>query len=178
MRRRGGDHPEGPAGETSPRLDRLDLKILATLQATGRITNLELAETIGLSATPCLQRVRRLEVAGYIKGYGAELDIDRLCSTIAVFTEITLRNHGREDFLRFEQTIQDVPQIVAAYLVSGGYDYLVQFVARNILEYQSVVESLLDRDLGIEKYFSYVVIKPVKRSRGYPLAALVSPPEG
>jgi DNA-binding Lrp family transcriptional regulator len=177
MRQRGGGRSGRPASELGPRLDRLDLKILATLQEAGRITNLELAETIGLSATPCLQRVRRLEAAGYIRGYGAALDIDRLCSTIAVFTEITLRNHGREDFLRFEKALEDVPQILAAYLVSGGYDYLVQFIARNILEYQSIVESLLDRDLGIEKYFSYVVIKQVKRSQGYPLAALAPPSE-
>ncbi len=177
MRRRGGGHPEGPAGEVNLRLDRLDLKILATLQATGRITNLELAETIGLSATPCLQRVRRLEAAGYIKGYGAELDIDRLCANIVVFTEITLRNHGREDFLRFEKTVQTVPQILATYLVSGGYDYLVQFIARSILEYQTIVENLLDMDLGIEKYFSYVVIKQLKRDQGYPLAALLPPSE-
>lgn len=177
MRRREGSPSEGVTRETSLRLDRLDLKILATLQAAGRITNLELAETIGLSATPCLQRVRRLEAAGYIKGYGAELDIDRLCANIVVFTEITLRNHGREDFLRFEKTIQGVPQILTAYLVSGGYDYLVQLIAKNILEYQSIVESLLDMDLGIEKYFSYVVIKQVKRGQGYPLAALVPSPE-
>jgi DNA-binding Lrp family transcriptional regulator len=177
MRRRGGGNPEGPAGDMSPRLDRLDLKILATLQEAGRITNLELADTIGLSATPCLQRVRRLEAAGYIRGYGAALAIDRLCATIMVFTEITLRHHRREDFLRFERAIQAVPHILDAYLVSGGYDYLVQFIAKDILDYQSVVESLLDRDLGIEKYFSYVAIKQVKRSAGYPIAVLMPPPE-
>jgi DNA-binding Lrp family transcriptional regulator len=177
MRRRGDGHSGRPAGDKALRLDHLDLKILATLQTAGRITNLELAETIGLSATPCLQRVRRLETSGYINAYGAELDIDRLCSNIVVFTEMTLHNHRREDFLRFERTIQSIPQILNAYLVSGGYDYLVQFIATDILEYQSIVESLLDQELGIEKYFSYVAIKQVKRSRGYPLAALVAPPE-
>ena len=71
------------------RLDRLDLKILATLQTAGRISNLELADTVGLSATPCMQRVRRMEAAGYISGYGAQLAIDRICSNIVVFTEIS-----------------------------------------------------------------------------------------
>lgn len=155
------------------RLDRLDLKILATLQTTGRISNLELAETVGLSATPCQQRVRRLEAAGYIRGYDAQLDIDRICSNIVVFTEITLRNHRREDFLRFERGIEAIPQILNCFLVTGGYDYLAQFIARDIHDYQTVVEDLLDRDLGVEKYFSYVTIKQVKRAKGYPLSDLV-----
>lgn len=163
-----------PRGSGTIRLDRLDLKILVTLQTTGRISNLELAETVGLSATPCMQRVRRLEAAGYIRGYDAQLDIDRICSNIVVFTEITLRNHRREDFLKFERGIQDIPQILNCFLVTGGYDYLAQFIARDIHDYQTVVEDLLDRDLGVEKYFSYVTIKQVKRSTGYPLAELVA----
>ena len=163
-----------PRGSGTIRLDRLDLKILATLQTAGRVSNLELAETVGLSATPCMQRVRRLEAAGYIRGYGAQLDIDRICSNIVVFTEITLRNHRREDFLKFERGIQEIPQILNCFLVTGGYDYLAQFIARDIHDYQTVVEDLLDRDLGVEKYFSYVTIKQVKRGAGYPLAELVS----
>ena len=88
-----------PSGGSAIRLDRLDLKILATLQTAGRISNLELADTVGLSATPCVQRVRRMEAAGYISGYGAQLGIDRICRNVVVFTEITLSNHRREDFL-------------------------------------------------------------------------------
>lgn len=160
------------------RLDRLDVKILAALQAAGRVTTLELADSVGLSATPCMQRVKRLEAAGYIRGYGALLDIDRLCANLVVFTEVTLRNHRREDFLRFERGIAEIPQILNCFLVTGGYDYLAQFIARDILDYQMIVEDLLERDLGIEKYFSYVTIKQVKRSAGYPLAQLLGPPDG
>lgn len=156
------------------RLDRLDLKILATLQSSGRISHLELAETVGLSATPCTQRVRRMERAGYIRGYGAQLDIDRICGNVVVFTEITLRNHRRADFQRFEQGIQAIPQILSCFLVTGGYDYLAQFIAGDIQDYQATVDSLLERDLGVEKYFSYVTIKQVKRVAGYPLGDLVS----
>ena len=159
------------------RLDRLDLKILATLQAAGRISNLDLANKVGLSATPCMQRVRRMEAAGYIGGYGAQLAIDRICRNIVVFTEITLSNHRREDFLKFERGIQEIPQILNCFLVTGGYDYLVQFIAQDIHDYQTTVEDLLDRDLGVEKYFSYVTIKQVKRSQGYPLAVLLPEPD-
>jgi len=157
------------------RLDRLDVKILATLQAAGRISNLDLAEKVGLSATPCAQRVKRLEAAGCIAGYGALLDVERLCASLVVFAEITLRSHGREDFLRFERGIQEVPQVLHCFLVTGGYDYLAQIIASDIHDYQTVIENLLDRDLGIEKYFSYVTIKQVKRSVGYPLAVLLPP---
>ena len=160
------------------RLDRLDLKILSTLQTAGRISNLDLADTVGLSATPCMQRVRRMEAAGYIRRYAAELEIDRICRTIVVFTEITLANHRREDFLKFERGIQDIPQLLNCFLVTGGYDYLAQFIARDIHDYQTTVEALLDRDLGVEKYFSYVTIKQVKRAAGYPLSELISPHEG
>jgi DNA-binding Lrp family transcriptional regulator len=159
------------------RLDHLDVNILATLQTAGRISNLDLAERVGLSATPCMQRVKRLEAAGYITGYGALLDVDRLCANLVVFTEFTLRNHHREDFLAFERGIQEIPQLLHCFLVTGGYDYLAQFIARDIHDYQTVIEGMLDRDLGIEKYFSYVTIKQVKRSVGYPLAALLPPPE-
>jgi DNA-binding Lrp family transcriptional regulator len=163
----------GSGEEGAPRLDRLDIKILATLQEQGRITNLDLAQRIGLSATPCLQRVKRLESAGYIRGYGAELDLDRLCTNVMVFTEITLRSHGRDDFLRFERGAEAVPQLLNLYLVTGGYDYLAQFIAADIRDYQRVIERLLELDLGIEKYFSYVAIKQVKRSHGYPLGTLL-----
>lgn len=157
----------------APRLDRLDIKILAALQEVGRITNSDLAERIGLSPTPCLQRVKRLEAAGYIRGYAAELDIDRFCRNIMVFAEITLRSHGREDFLRFERGAETVPQLLNLYLVTGGYDYLAQFIAVDIRDYQRLIERLLEMDLGIEKYFSYVAIKQVKRSRGYPVIDLL-----
>jgi DNA-binding Lrp family transcriptional regulator len=163
----------GSGEEGMPRLDRLDIKILATLQESGRITNLDLAERIGLSPTPCLQRVKRLEAAGYIRGYGAELDIDRLCTNVVVFTEITLRSHGREDFLRFERGVETVPQLLNLYLVTGGFDYLAHFIAIDIRDYQRVIERLLEVNLGIEKYFSYVTIRQVKRSQGFPLAALL-----
>lgn len=157
-------------GQAAARLDRLDLRILAALQADGRMTNARLAEAIGLSPTPCLQRVRRLEAAGYIKGYGARIDAARLGPSITVFTEITLRSHGRDDFLRFERLVQDVPHIVNCYLVSGGYDYLVQFVARDVAHYQEIVEALVDKPSGIEKYYSYIAIKHIKAAPHLPIA--------
>jgi len=156
------------------KLDRLDLRILSRLQTHGRMTNVELAEAVGLSASPCLLRVKRLEKAGYIVGYGAFIDLEKLGDVLTVFTEITLSNHRRDDFVRFEQSIASVDQITECHLISGGYDYLLRFVTRSVTHYQSIIDDLLERNIGIEKYFSYMVIKSPFVKRHYPLEQLVS----
>ena len=141
------------------KLDRLDLRILAQLQKNGRMTNVDLADAVSLSPSPCLIRVKRLEQAGYIAGYGAHLRLEKLGDTLTVFTEITLSDHHRENFFRFETAIRDVDEIMECHLISGGYDYLLRFLTRGVNHYQQVIEGLLDRNIGIEKYFSYIVIK-------------------
>ena len=144
-----------------PKLDRIDLRILAHLQTHGRITNVELAEVVGLSASPCLMRVKRLEKAGYITGYGAHVQLQKLGDTLPVFTEVTLSDHRITDFARFEASIRRVDEIVECHLVSGGYDYLLKFITRSVQDYQDIIERLLGLQIGIEKYFSYIVIKTV-----------------
>ena len=153
----------------SERLDRIDLKILAELQKNGRATNAALAETVGLSQSPCLQRVKRLEAAGYITGYGAHLDIAKLTSAIIVFTEITLKDHRRQDFVTFESRILEFPEVLECHLVSGGYDYLLKFTAASVADYQELIERVLEADIGIEKYFSYIVIKSPLPGRPAPI---------
>jgi DNA-binding Lrp family transcriptional regulator len=155
-----------------PKLDRLDFRILAHLQDNGRITNVDLADAVGLSPSPCLSRVKRLEKHGYITGYGAMVALAKLGSTLTVFTEVTLSDHRSGDFSRFEQRAKGVPEIVEAHLVSGGYDYLLKFVCRDVSHYQEVIESILERDFGIEKYFSYIVIKSAVISRRPSIEAL------
>lgn len=141
------------------KLDRLDLRILAQLQQHGRMTNVDLADSVGLSPSPCLIRVKRLEQAGYISGYGAHLNLERLGDVLTVFTEVTLSDHYRDDFARFESAVLDVDEVMECHLVSGGYDYLLRFLTRGVNHYQQVIEGLLERDIGIAKYFSYIVIK-------------------
>lgn len=155
------------------KLDRIDLKILVQLQENGRMTNAALADAVGLSQSPCLQRVKRLEAAGHISDYGAHIAIQRLADCITVFTEVTLRDHRREDFVRFESGINRVPELMECHLVSGGYDYLLKFVARSVSDYQQLMESLLDRRIGIEKYFSYIVIKSPITRHALPLEHLI-----
>jgi DNA-binding Lrp family transcriptional regulator len=158
------------------KLDRLDIRILCQLQKNGRITNVDMADAVGLSPSPCLIRVKRLEKAGYISGYGAQLRLEKLADTLTVFTEMTLGDHRREDFVRFELAIRDIDEILECHLVSGGYDYLLRFITRGVNHYQSIIEGLLERNIGIEKYFSYIVIKSVFVKPHYPIERLVAPP--
>jgi DNA-binding Lrp family transcriptional regulator len=157
----------------APKLDRIDIAILARLQADGRITNAALAEAVSLSPSPCLQRVKRLEAAGYITGYGARIALAKLTETVTVFTEVTLSDHRREDFIRFEAGLATVEELLECHMVSGGYDYLLRFLTRSIAHYQQVMEALLDRRLGIEKYFSYIVIKSPILRQAAPLQKLL-----
>src|SRR5450830_735945 len=145
------------------KLDRIDISILVELQKDGRMTNVSLADAVGLSASPCLQRVKRLESAGYISSYKAHLNL----------AEITLSDHKREDFAKFESNIRLVDEVLECHLISGGYDYLVRFMTRSIQHYQEVVESLLDKNIGISKYFSYIVIKSPVLKDGVPLRKLL-----
>lgn len=144
-----------------PKLDRIDINILAHLQQNSQITNIVLAEAVNLSASPCLARVRRLEKAGYIVSYNARLNLNKLVDHIVVFTEVTLEDHRRADFINFEAALKKCTELQECYLVSGGFDYLLKFITRNIFQYQQIMEGILSQDIGIAKYFSYIVIKTV-----------------
>ncbi|WP_445620118.1 Lrp/AsnC family transcriptional regulator [Kushneria sp. Sum13] len=161
----------------SVRLDRIDINILVQLQNDGRMTNVHLADAVGLSPSPCLQRVKRLEAAGYITSFQARLDLTKMLESVTVFTEVTLCDHRREDFLRFEQSIREIDELMECHLISGGYDYLLRFIARSIAHYQSVMEALIEREIGIEKYFSYIVIKSPIIKEQLPLRTLLSGPQ-
>ncbi len=146
------------------KLDKIDIKILNELQKNGRVTNVELAELVNLSPSPCLMRVKKLQSAGYITGYTAQIDMSKLGQTLTVFAEITLKNHRQIDFSRFLAAIERERSVVECHLISGGYDYLVKFITTNISDYQTTMERLLDLDIDIDKYFSFVVLKtPVDR---------------
>jgi DNA-binding Lrp family transcriptional regulator len=159
----------------APRLDRIDLRILAHLQDNGRVTNVDLADAVGLSPSPCLMRVKRLEKSGYILGYGAHIQLQKLGSTLIVFTEVTLADHRIGDFSRFEMAIRKVEEVVECHLVSGGYDYLLKFMARSIPDYQATIERILQSEIGIEKFFSYIVMKSVFVKHCLPLERLYGP---
>ncbi|MES0029440.1 Lrp/AsnC family transcriptional regulator [Mesorhizobium sp. M0074] len=147
------------------KLDRIDIKILSQLQKNGRVTNVELADLVNLSPSPCLMRVKKLQAEGFITGYSAQIDVSKLGQTLTIFTEVTLKHHQQNDFARFLTAIQKVDSVIECHLVSGGYDYLVKFVTAGITEYQTIMERMIELDIGIDKYFSFVVLKsPIVKS--------------
>ena len=155
------------------KLDRVDINILAELQKNGRLTNIELADRVHLSASPCLARTKKLQRAGYITGFAAQVELTRLADIVTVFTEVTLAWHRPEDFARFVGVLEKIDQVVECHLVSSGYDYLVKFNTCGISEYQDIMERLLDVNLGIKKYFSYVVFKTSIAPRQLPVATVL-----
>ncbi|TPN32298.1 Lrp/AsnC family transcriptional regulator [Mesorhizobium sp. B2-3-3] len=158
---------------TAAKLDAIDLKILDAIQRDGRITKLALAEQVGLSPTPCWIRLRKLEKAGIVSGYHARIAMRVVAPVATVLMEVTLASHRQADFDRFERVIRDIPEIVACWSVGGGVDYVLKVMARDIDAYQRLVDALLDREIGIDRYFTYIVIKTVKDETVLPLADLL-----
>ena len=159
------------------KLDAIDLRILEAVQRDGRITKVALAEVVGLSPTPCWMRLRKLEKAGIVSGYHARVAVRRVAPVASVMMEVTLGNHRQVDFDRFERVVTAIPEIVACWSVGGGVDYILKIMASDIDAYQRLVDDLLDRDIGIARYFTYIVTKTVKEETALPLSMLLSPGE-
>lgn len=146
------------------KLDRYDLAILRILARDGRITKSRLAEEINLSISPAWERVKRLEEGGVIRGYRADIDWVRAFKGSRVVVEVTLARHTAQDMRRFEERIAAAPEVVQCHATGGGVDYVMHVMSRDIDHYQRFIDSLLTDELGIEKYFTYVVTKVVKNS--------------
>ena len=150
-------------------LDRIDRRILAALQADGRLTNHALSSQVALSPSACLARVRRLEKAGIIQGYHARLDPFVLDIGLVLFAEVTLEGHGKEDLARFERAIGAMPQVVEASHVTGAYDYLLKVVVADMTEWTIIAEGLTSSDLGVDRLNTHVLMHKPKVFVGYPV---------
>lgn len=149
--------------------DRFDLKILVRLQREGRCSNVDLANHVGLSASPCLLRTKRMQEAGLIRSYGADIALDKLGEHIIVFSEVTISSHTPQDFRKFEEAAAKHEEIVECYNVSGGYDYLLKIVAPGIGYFQALMDKMLEDDVGIERFASRIVLRQPLNRREYPL---------
>ncbi|MGS2744640.1 Lrp/AsnC family transcriptional regulator [Halomonas sp. LS-001] len=146
------------------KLDRYDLKILEILSRDGRITKSKLADAINLSVSPCWERVKRLEKAGVIQGYSARIDTQVLVPRNAVWMQLELKKHDAESFACFEALVMETTEVTECIAVGGGVDYLVKFEVLSIDSYQRLIDRWLVSDVGIERYFTYIVTKLVKKS--------------
>jgi len=143
-------------------LDERDLRILTILSREGRISKTELARRVNLSPTPCWERLKRLESAGLIRGYRAEIALEKLGPSVTVFVVAELESHRSQDFRAFEAAVTAREEVVACWAIGGGFDYLMQVITADINTYQRLIDSLLGEDIGLKRYFTYIVMKPVK----------------
>ena len=149
--------------DSSRVLDRIDLHILSILQDDGRIVMKDLAERVGLSLTPCIERVKRMERDGVIAGYHARVAPRALGLQILVFVEITLRQKSGEAFERFRRAMLAIPEVMECHLVSGDFDYLIKARIAEMTEYRRLLGEILHvADGGQSK--SYVVMEEVKET--------------
>ncbi len=156
------------------KLDAYDIHILEVLQRDGRITNQRLADTVHLSSSACFERVRRLESAGYISSYRAVLKVERLLSTFSCIVAVALRSHRAADFHQFEDAVKQIPEIVECHETGGGFDYIMHLVTADMAHYQKVIDFLLAREIGIERFYTYAVTKSVKPHREIPIRQLLT----
>lgn len=144
-------------------LDAIDIKILKELQQDGRITNVELAERVGISAPPCLRRVRKLEEAGIIEGYHALLNGQKLGFDLTAFCMVGLRRQSDADLKGFASRVQQWPLVREAWMVNGDSDFLLRCTAENLTQFQDFVIEVLTADEHVDTVRTMLTIRQVKQ---------------
>ena len=151
-------------------LDRADLQLLAMLQRDGRSTVQALSEAIHLSARATLNRVRKLESEGVIEGYRALVSRAALGEQISAFAEVALKDQRQAVIQRFERRMAATPEVVACYVVSGRYDYLVRVASPDLTQYHRLINAWLDdATLGVEKIVTNIELQTIKEFSGFPV---------
>jgi len=152
------------------KLDRIDRRILNDLQGNGRMTNVELAERAGISAPPCLRRVRALERAGIIKGYHAELSAEALGYTVSVFALVGLNSQAETDLKAFEELMGKWPEVRECHMLAGEADFLLKIVAETWDEYQKFLTTRLTSAPYVSHVKSMMVFRTAKQLPGVPIS--------
>lgn len=153
-------------------LDPIDRKILAELQADGRMTNVELAKRVGISAPPCLRRVRTLEEAGYIKGYHADVDARSLGFEVQVFAMVGLQSQAESDLSAFEEQCRKWPLVRECHMLNGEVDFILKCVAPELSSFQSFLTSELLTTENVGSVKTSLVIRGAKDEPGVPFDVL------
>lgn len=151
------------------KLDKIDRKILKTLQEDGRITNVDLAKMVGISAPPCLRRMRALEEAGYIKSYHANLDASAMGYSVTVFAHVKLTSQAEADIVKFEKRILELPMIRECQIVAGDVDFILKIVAKDWDSYQTFLRGELTAMPNITSVKSFLVMRASKNEAGVPV---------
>ena len=150
-------------------LDETDRRLLAELQNEGRMTNVELAQRVGLTAPPCLRRVRALEDEGVIKGYHAELDASKLGFAITVFALVSLKSQAEESLRQFEDHMRGLPEVRECHMLNGEIDFILKIVSRDLQSFQEFLTSRLTPAPGVASVKTSLTIRTAKQLPGVPL---------
>lgn len=150
-------------------IDRMDRRILAILQAEGRITNAALAERVSLSPSACLARTKRLEQLKIITGYGANIAIEKLRSVLLIYGEVTLKRHLPEDFRKLENLFSEDPRVLEASEISGKSDYLVKVIVEDMAEWRAMTAEWTAGPWQVERVSSSVAMHRTKPFSGFPV---------
>jgi len=151
------------------KLDRTDRRILECLQADGRISNVDLARKVNLTPTPCIERVKRLERQGYIRGYTAILDPQMVDASLLVFVEIDLSHTSPDAFRKFREEARKLPEVLDCHLVSGNFDYLIKARVSDMKAYRELLGDKILSLPSVNGSRSYVVMEEVKETLNLPL---------
>ena len=146
------------------KLDSIDRKLLYILQRDGRISNVELAEQVALSPTPCLERVRRLEKEGYIKQYVALLDANKLQSNTQAFIQVLLTSTTTDNLKKFGDLMRGITEVESCHMVAGGFDYLLKIRCRDMAAYRSLLGDVISYLPAVQQTSTFPVIEEVKES--------------
>jgi Lrp/AsnC family transcriptional regulator, leucine-responsive regulatory protein len=151
-------------------IDKFDLAILAVLQQDGRASLQEISKRVGLSPTPCWSRIKRMESEGVIRGYTVRIDPPAIGLSETVIVQVTLESHSDETLNEFGRTLEQIPEVLEAYLVSGDYDYYIRIAVKDTRDYERLLRERLYRIPGIRHSKSSFVLRTLKESQ-IPLAA-------
>lgn len=155
--------------ESRVKLDQIDRRILHDLQSDGRITNVELARRAGISAPPCLRRVRALEEAGFIQGYHADLDARALGYNVTVFASVGLKSQADSDLDAFENLVRSWPEVRECHMLVGEIDFLLKVVAPDWEEYQNFLTNKLTAADNVSHVKSALSVRATKHAPGVPI---------
>ena len=150
-------------------LDEIDMRLLGELQDEGRITNVELAQRVGLTAPPCLRRVRALEESGVIRGYHAELDPARLGFALTVFAMVSLKSQAEDALREFEAAMRDLPEVREVHMLNGEIDFILKIVAHDLQGFQEFLTSKLTPAPNVASVKTSLTIRTSKLEPGVPL---------
>lgn len=149
--------------------DEIDRQIMAHLQADGRMTNVDLADRVGLTAPPCLRRVRTLEEKGAIRGYHADLDPVWLGYTITVFAMVSLKSQAETDLEAFEEHVANIPEIRECYMLNGDIDFILKIVAKDLSSFQQFLTTKLTTAPNVAHVRTSLTIRSSKSLPGVPV---------